>query len=253
MVFSTVTESRIKPTPMTEQMQRQLSHYWRVRITKTIERLEREARRMLQIEEELSAFATRYYEAVGDAVSRLAALEQKASPATQQNLLPELPEVMAQRETRAVRRIELKSRYRSLAKEIHPDRAMVVDGAGTEASNMHRLNAAYQHGDLAALLKLEAQLTLNKLGDVTTEASPALEEAVRDVERAADTYAEGYRALLGSPLNELMLRAMSARLAGWDWMEAVVRKIERTIEEKERELVQANINAISEWREGAVA
>jgi hypothetical protein len=49
-----------------------------------------------------------------------------------------------------------------------------------------------------------------------------------------------------------MLRAMQARLAGWDWMEAVVRRVERTIEEKERAAVVANIAAIGEWREQAV-
>jgi hypothetical protein len=113
---------------------------------------------------------------------------------------------------------------------------------------MHTLNAAYQQGDLAALLRLEAQMLLHGMAD-EQGATVDLEVALRDVEKAAETYANGYRALLNSPLNELMLRAMSARLAGWDWMQAVVRKVERTIEEKERAAALASIAAIGAWRE----
>ncbi len=239
-----------------QRAHRQMQTYWRVRINATLERLEREARRMLQLEQDLSAFAQHYYEAVGDAAERLAQVEHKiaASPAVAAPAMPEevcrvLPDALAQRDAREARRVELKSRYRALAKEIHPDRAMVAEGSGDMASNMHRLNAAYQHGDLAALLKLEAQMLLARIADA--DANAGLERALHEVERAADTYAHGYRSLLNSPLNELMLRAMSARLAGWDWMQAVVRKVERTIEEKERAAVLANIAEIGAWRETA--
>ena len=89
--------------------------------------------------------------------------------------------------------------------------------------------------------------------NVSTSAGNTLpvEHALRELEQATHTYADGYRTLLNSPLNELMLRAMSARLAGWDWMDAVVRKVERTIEEKQRAAVMANIAEIGAWREGA--
>ncbi|MES2984197.1 MAG: J domain-containing protein [Pseudomonadota bacterium] len=201
----------------------------RARMGTTLDRLEREARRMLQLEEELSAFANQYYDVVGAATERLAQLE--AQPLDDPLAMPA---VHAQRDTRDARRVELKTRYRSLAKEIHPDRAMVVDGAGAQANHMHTLNAAYQQGDLAALLKLEAQLLLGQMAaDVTTPQSE-MDYALREVERAADTYAGGYRMMLNSPINELMLRALSAKQAGWDWMHAVLRKLERAIEERER-------------------
>ena len=240
-----------------QREQRQSMTYWRVRIGTTLERLEREARRMLQLEQELSSFAQKYYDAVGDAAERLARVEQhvaaegEAAPVTEVEAA--MPAVIAQRDARDARRAELKTRYRSLAKEVHPDRAMVVESAGSSAGTMHALNAAYQHGDLAALLRLEAQMLITRIEQEDASNTMALECALRDVDRAADTYADGYRAMLNSPLNELMLRAMSARLAGWDWMDAVVRKFERTIEEKERAVVMASIAEIGAWREAAQA
>lgn len=228
--------------------------YWRVRMQGTLERLEREARRMFQLEEELHQFANHYYEAVGGVTERLAQVEQRlaADVATEKKpadtVNEAMPVVLAQRDAGAERRVELKARYRSLAKEIHPDRAMVVGSAGNRANHMHALNTAYQHGDLAALLRLEAEMVLTPLLEQAGADTAALERGLREVERAADTYADGYRGMLGSPLNELMLRAMSARLAGWDWVDAVVKKVERTIVEKERAAVEANIAAISEWR-----
>jgi hypothetical protein len=227
---------------------RPLADYWQARITATLHRLEREARRMFQLEQDLAEFAQRYYEAVGGAAQRLAQMEAALEQPINEEAAQAIPAVMAQRDAVPNRGHELKLRYRSLAKEIHPDRAMVVESTGIAASTMHALNAAYQQGDLAVMLRLEAQMLLARLapdGVVTVE----LESALRDVERAADTYADSYRAMLGSPLNELMLRAMSARLAGWDWIEVVVRKLERTIEEKERALVEASIEQIGAWRQ----
>lgn len=256
-----VTSTETQPPSLAERAARQVQTYWRVRMTRTLERLEREARRMLQLEEELSAFAVAYYEAVGDAAERLALLDQQLQqehPARHASTasLPEMPIVMAQRDARAARRTELKHRYRSLAKDIHPDRAMVVEGAGTNANHMHTLNVAYQKGDLAGMLKLEAEILVQSIVPETAtlpDATCQLDRALREVERAADTYAEGYRALLHSPINELMLRALSARMAGWDWTDAVVKRLERSIEEKERALAVASIAAIGEWRDATTA
>jgi hypothetical protein len=237
-------------SPLEERAARQQDMYWRVRARKTLERLEREARRMLQLEAELTQFATVYYAHVGKYVQRLADLESQLLTATPQEASSStISEVIAQVEMKETRQTELKNRYRMLAKEIHPDRAMMVDGAGDRASLMQALNSAYSQGDLATLLRIEADMLLAAVDD----SLPALEERLRAVERAADTYAAGYRELLNSPLNELMLRALSARLAGWDWMEAVVKRVKRAIEQSERAIVEANIAAIGDWRQGAVA
>lgn len=229
---------------------RERARYWRVRIEAMLEKLEREARRMFQLEQELSLFASSYYDMVGPAAERLAVLEQGQGMTAAPLSVDALPEASVQREARGARLGEIKTRYRSLAKEIHPDCA--VAGAGGVANAMHTLNAAYQKGDLAALLKLEAQMALSRIDDEAPSASAELEAALREIERAATTYADGYRAMLGSPLNELMLRAMSARLAGWDWMEAVVKKLEQAIESHERAAIEASIAQIGAWREETV-
>jgi hypothetical protein len=245
--FAYSTSQRFS-SPLEERAARQQDMYWRIRIKKTLERLEREARRMLQLESELSEFATRYYQYVGKYADRLMELEsQLLVAAPQEASTSTLNDVAAQAEMKETRQVELKNRYRMLAKEIHPDRAMLADGTGDRASKMQALNVAYQQADLAAMLRLEAEMLLT----YADESLPALEERLRAVERAADTYAGGYRELLNSPLNELMLRALSARLAGWDWMDAVVKRIQRAIEASERALVEANIAAIGDWRDSA--
>ncbi len=226
-----------------------MAHYWRTRTQTQLDQLEREARRMFQLEEDLSAFAKHYYQAVGAVSERLAQVEQRLASVGSDEVVASMPTVIAQRDASDARRSELKTRYRALAKEVHPDRAMVIDSAGTLATTMHALNAAYHHGDLAAVLRIEAQMLLAQVPHEEPHASAAMEQALRDIERAANTYAEGYRTLLNSPLNELMLRAMSAQLAGWDWMKAVVRKVERTIEEKERAAAIEHIEQIGAWRD----
>jgi hypothetical protein len=225
-----------------------VAQYWQSRMHAVLDTLEREARRMFQLERELNEFANRYYDVVGIATNRLADLEMN-SASTADEVAAAMPVVMAQREDAPERGVELKTRYRALAKEIHPDRAMMLEGVGPAANTMHTLNAAYQQGDLAVLLRLEAQMHLARLLPEAIDSTVELEAALRDVSRAAMTYGDSYRAMMGSPLHELMLRAMAARLAGWDWMAAVVRKVERAIEEKERALAQASIAQITAWRD----
>lgn len=232
-----------------ERTQRQQEMYWRVRTHKTLERLEREARRMLQLEADLSAFAEEYYRHVGSHAERLAQLESMlAGQEAAEVGARTMQEVQVQREMPQMRQSELKTRYRALAKEIHPDRAMVLEGIGAPAERMQALNEAYTQGDLSCMLRMEAETLLLK-----SDASMSLEMRLREIERAADTYAAGYRQLLNSPLNELMLRQLSAQLAGWNWIDAVVNRVQIAIAQSERALVQANIAAIGDWRHQAQA
>lgn len=217
-----------------DRVRRQLATYWRVRVNKTIERFEHEARRMLNLEKELAEFADDYYATVGEAASRLSAIEAQLMQvhATNASLNYGVDEVAQYRETREQRAAELKTRYRRIAKEIHPDRAMIVEGAGARAATMQTLNEAYQRSDLAALLALQAQLQLTKLCEIDFSATALLESALHEVNRAADTYAQAYRNLLNSPMNELMLKHIAAAREGWDFSRAVATHIERQVDEK---------------------
>lgn len=262
MAAQTAAYAQPEGSTFEERAARSQALYWCARIREALDRLETEARRMFLLEVELGEFAQAYYEAVGDAAERLAQVEQQVAleieepvinPHNPAEHMAAMPAVLASRDAYAERRSEVKARYRMLAKEIHPDRAMVVEGAGRKASAMQTLNHAYQQGDLAALLRLEAEMFIDRIAQEHAGNTLPLEQALRELEQATNTYAEGYRNLLNSPLNELMLRAMSARLAGWDWIDAVVRKVERTIEEKQRAAVIANIEKIGAWREQPAA
>lgn len=215
-------------SPLHERARKQLDTYWRVRVGKTIESLEREARRMLQLEAHLATFAHEYYAVVGPWAEKLAALEaQFDATGIERNKedTAALPLALAQRDILAQRHGELKARYRQLALEIHPDRAMMLGSSSHGAGQMQLINDAYARGDLAALLRCEAEILVSRFeGDWS-----AAEGSLRDIERAAETYATGYRTLLNSPLNHLMLRAMAAAREGWDWMDAVVARIHRAI------------------------
>jgi hypothetical protein len=247
-----IANQQPEPSSHEAAAQRHYIAHQQKRMDTAAARLEREARRMLQIEEELSGFANRYYDAVGDAVERLCALEERLHGACEE-VVNAMPAVLAQRDARSARRSELKVRYRGLAKEAHPDRAALSEPAAGEVNRMHALNAAYQQGDLAGLLRLEAEMELARVAAAHGYANGVLDATLREVDRAADTYAAGYRILLNSPLNELMLRDMQARLAGLDWMGAVVRKIERSIEETQRAAAMEHIGQIGAWREQALA
>ena len=207
--------------------------YWQARIADAVQQLTHEARRMLKLEAQLAEFAGRYYAAVGESVWRLMALDAAlAGEEHASECAAELAEADAYLGGPEERGQELKSRYRALAKELHPDRG-AVGQREVGAAEMHMLTEAYQRGDLAALLALDAELALMRCARA---GSGMLEEAVHDVSRAAETYARGYRDLLNSPLNELMLRAMAAESEGRDWLAEVVAQLTARIQEKEQAL-----------------
>jgi len=220
-------------SPLEARAVRQMEVYWQVRAEKTLERLERESRRMLQLEADLSAFADYYYREVGEHVERLNALEARMASVVASEAIDE---VLAQRDSAVARTQEVKSRYRALAKEAHPDRA-----GQAPAISMQLLNDAYALGDLPRLLRLEGEVLLAR------ETAVPIDERLRQVERAADTYAEGYRQLLSSPMNELMLRHLSAQEAGWSWIEAVVQRLQASIAEAEQALGETVVT-MSAWQ-----
>ena len=228
------------PSPLQERARRQLDTYWRVRVAKTIESLEREARRMFQLEAQLTRFAEEYISAVGPWADYLAALDaQFEAPLAEANEDREaLALALTQRSQNAARAEELKTRYRTLAKEMHPDRQgdvsqeMSSDIAGERAEKMRALNAAYAATDLAALLKCEAEILMMQLCEDWSLA----EVHLRDMERAVETYASGYRQLLNAPLNHLMLRSLSAQQSGWDFIGSAIQRFQRGIAVREETL-----------------
>lgn len=204
---------------LTEQAQRQLMTYWRLRITKALEQLETEVRRMVRVESGLERFAQ-------DMVARLQpymdALRNLPRELADPLAVPKAPFVWVEQGVAAARTREIKSRYRLLAKELHPD-AAVEHASGI---SMSEVNHAYTREDLALLVRLEAQ----SLSPDDAQPVAMFEDFVRQVEQATATYRQAYTRLLNSPLYSLYARAASAQEDGWDYVESLTRRIKRVIE-----------------------
>lgn len=208
----------VAPSTLTEQAQRQLVTYWRVRVGKVLEHLESEVRRMLRVEQALDKFAA-------EAVERLhpftMILRDLPPGAVEQLALPKAPFEWVAQSVGVARQRELKARYRQLAKELHPDMQREND-----QPTMADANAAYAAEDLAAMVRLEAHALMPTID----QPPAAFEDYVRQVDQAAATYRKAYTALLNSPLYGLYARAASAQEDGWDFIENLARRLRRAVE-----------------------
>lgn len=204
---------------LNEQAQRQLMTYWRLRINKSLELLETEVRRMIRVESGLERFAQ-------DMVSRLQpymdALRNLPRELADPLSLPKAPFAWVEQGVADARTREIKSRYRLLAKELHPD-ATVAHASGI---TMSEVNHAYTREDLALLVRLEAQ----SLAPDDAQPISNFEDYVRQVEQATATYRQAYTRLLNSPLYSLYARAASAQEDGWDYVDSLTRRIKRAVE-----------------------
>lgn len=211
--------SHYAASALTEQAQRQLMTYWRLRVAKTLEQLETEVRRMLRVEQGLERFAQ-------DMVARLGpyteALRQLPPEMASGLGVPKAPFLWVEQQVGQQRARELKQRYRQLAKELHPDASMQSEATVA----MAEINTAYMREDLATLVRLEAQ----SLSPSDADAAHVFEDYVRQVEQATQTYRQAYTRLLNSPLYSLYARAASAQEDGWDFIESLARRIRRAVE-----------------------
>lgn len=209
----------VSPSTLTEQAQRQMMTYWRVRVAKILEHLESEVRRMLRVEQTLEKFAAEMVERLHPFTMMMREMDPQA---IEQLALPKAPFEWVAQNVGAARQRELKNRYRQLAKELHPDTA---SDEGDRPS-MAEINHAYAMEDLAKLVRLEAQALMPDM----TQPVSALEDYVRQVDQAAATYRKAYTSLLNSPLYALYARAASAQEDGWDFIESLARRIRRAVE-----------------------
>ena len=202
---------------LNEQAQRQLMTYWRVRVSKTLDHLENEVRRMLRVEQALERFATDFVARLAPYTETLRHLpKEHADPLA----VPQAPYAWVAQGVAQARAQELKNRYRQLAKELHPDFA----GIDTSQPSMAQINDAYARDDLALMVRLEAQALVPEMDG---NGSYALEDFVKQVDQAAQTYRKAYNQLLNAPLYSLYARATSASEDGWDYVESLARRIKR--------------------------
>lgn len=204
---------------LADQAHRQLMTYWKVRITKVLDTLETDVRRMLQVETALELFAQDYCTRLAPVAEALAAFSSDVQVRAD---LPREPFDWFGLGASAIRAKEMKRRYRALARTLHPD---VAEGASI---GMQQLNEAYARHDLAALVRLEAQ----SLAPDESRETREFEEYVRQVEAAAATYRQAYSQLLRTKVYALAARSASAQDDGWDWIESVARRVRRVMQEE---------------------
>jgi len=214
-----VQHSPFSPANLQAVAHRQLMTYWRVRVHKTLEQLETETRRMLRVESGLEQFAQQMVVRLQPYMALSVALPAGIASGL---ALPQAPFAWVEKGVGAARAAELKQRYRQLAKDLHPDAQLSLEGK----PSMAEVNHAYATGDLAALVRMEAMVL------APTEDAPtaAFEDFVRQVEQATQTYRQAYAQLLNSPLYALYARAASAQEDGWDFVESLTRRIKRAAE-----------------------
>lgn len=226
--------------------------YLKAKLSGALELLEEQARATLQLEEDLTRFIEHYYHEVGGYVEKLTRLEAELSLVTAPGAgVSTINSAMHEAALKAQhdRAHELKRRYRAIAKVVHPDAAESAEDHACRAERMREVNEAYEKGDLARLVSMEAAWARAHVWDLPEDARMlALREHIAAVEKAAEAYRAERNGLMHSPVYELMLRATSARLAGRDWIGAVVDNIKTTIAAKERRLVNARLEALSDWR-----
>lgn len=239
-------------TSLHQRAHKQEEIYLRARLTHALKHIEMHARATLSLELELTSFIETYYAAVGAYVEKLVALESELEGAhnASEEEFAAITSAMhdAAKQAQLDRANELKKRYRTLAKHIHPDVQSTEDYVEA-AVKMQEVNEAYDGRDLAKLVRLQAEWTLENILTMSEDIRlPELRAQLIAVEKATNQYQQERLGLMHSPVYELMLRATSARMAGRDWIAAVVHKIKTQITLKERTLVTAKLEAISDWR-----
>lgn len=239
-------------TTLHQRAHKQEEIYLRARLRDALKHLEQHARAALALELELTGFIETYYAAVGEYVEQLVALETQI--AIEHNHSEEefaaITSAMhdAAKQAQQDRAEELKKRYRTLAKNIHPD-VLNTQSYVEAAVKMQEVNEAYDARDLAKLVRLQAEWTLENILNMPEDIRlPELRAQLQAVDKASNQYQKERMGLMHSPVYELMLRATSARMAGRDWIAAVVHKIKAAIALKERSLVTAKLEAVSDWR-----
>ncbi|MFZ4124926.1 MAG: J domain-containing protein [Rickettsiales bacterium] len=239
-------------TTLHQRAHKQEEIYLRARLAHALKHIEMHARATLALELELTSFIETYYAAVGEYVEKLVALESEleGTPNANEEEFAAITSAMhdAAKQAQLDRANELKKRYRTLAKHIHPDVQSTEDYVEA-AVKMQEVNEAYDARDLAKLVRLQAEWTLENILSMPEDIRlPELRAQLIAVEKASSKYQQERLGLMHSPVYELMLRATSARMAGRDWIAAVVHKIKTQIALKERTLVTAKLEAISDWR-----
>jgi len=239
--------SRRNGKPDTRSLRQQIMAL-ETRSNLTVQSLKIACEELAGLEADLERFLSHYYEQVGGYFEQLEAIDRELTDyknplkrrlARFAQAKRPSEEVMPLRQNQAIER-DMKSLYRDMAKEFHPD-LPAGDQAVAEMKEdaIRVLNDAYARKNLGELWKIKCEVEARKdKGRLPAEKKlDRLSERVEQLQRALQEV-EGRRATLEqSPAFALMQRAFQMRLCGQDFIEAVLRDVKGQIERKRQELV----------------
>lgn len=144
---------------------------------------------------------------------------------------------------------ELKTIYRSMAKEFHPD--VTVEKKSKKAPSeeiIKQVNEAYSQKNLGELWRLRFELQEREL--LTTrnleQRRDALRVRVQEAEVAVRDVNNRRLKIENSPACALLEKSVEAQLCGKDFADQVIADVVRQIEQRKRDLLNAKLQSLYE-------
>ncbi len=185
-----------------------------------------------QTEQHLHAFLTDYYHKVGRQFQQLVALHERVVHASalsfSEDSVPVDDAFYRKHETPWDSHV--KSMYRKLIKEYHPDAtgSWRRESASTMDEVMMRINSAYASKDMVTLLKLDLEKSTEKL--TALQRDSYLREQVLKLQESVKLLVERKHRIKKSPAYLLMKKVQDAREQGVDLVATIKEEVQEQID-----------------------
>lgn len=204
------------------------------RTIRTMSALDRESEALAGLEAELESFLEDYYAKVGALFEELARLEQDLG-SIQGYVVPKSNDIVIKpiKPSQSPQKNELKSLYRTLVKNHHPDVSSHRSGEWMQA-----INDAYARANMAELVRLQWS------GPDVESATPEqqiekLEQQCAGLQEALQQVQQRQTQLKQSSAYALMCKALQLRLCGQDFIGQMKAHVQHLISQKKREILIA--------------
>lgn len=206
---------------------------------------------LVNVEAEMAEFTRRYHERIGRRLARLDELRERLARAESERLCVRAGTTTGQwrAEQHDTRRFtsaataafrphnDLKRRYRQIAQQIHPDRAIDETDRVWRTRLMSEVNRAYRQGDERALSEVVRQWQERRGATATLASAPAASALPRQVERLRARLSEiegQLHRLFSSRLYALFISTRQAGRQGRDLLGEMAAQIDTSIAQLHR-------------------
>ena len=228
------------------------------RTKRAVSKLDTACDQLRELESELEHFLNDYYAQVGSYVEELHDIEKQLmqldasyEACSQTPLLDTFvadTHVQIMQKKNATRLTgELKSLYRTMVKDYHPDMATGSKAVEQLKEDVIRtINDAYARRNLGELYKLKFDMEAKRKGHaMDKEDKVALyEQRYGAIDRALQDVDQRKARIMSSPAYQLMQRALEARLAGKDLIATIIHDLQQQIRMKQRRMVTTKIRKL---------